>query len=47
MSRRDTFLLTLLLIAVVAGTVGCCAWLVIHLKPLAHLLLLLFLAASG
>lgn len=47
MSRRDTFLLILLLIAVVAGTVGGCAWLVVHLKPLAHLLLLLFLAASG
>lgn len=47
MSRRDTFLLILLLIAVVAGAVGCCAWLVVHLKPLAHLLLLLFLAASG
>lgn len=47
MSRRDTFLLILLLAAVIAGTVGCCAWLVIHLRPLAHLLLLLFLAASG
>ena len=47
MSRRDTFLLILLLIAVVAGTVGGCAWLVVHLKPLAHLLLVLFLAASG
>lgn len=47
MSRRDTFLLILLLIATVAGAVGCCAWLVVHLKPLAHLLLLLFLAASG
>lgn len=47
MSRRDPFLLILLLIAVVAGTVGCCAWLVVHLNPLAHLLLLLFLIASG
>ena len=47
MSRRDTFLLILLLAAVIAGTVGCCAWLVIHLKPLLHLLLIVFLAASG
>lgn len=47
MSRRDTFLLVLLLAALVIGIVGCCAWLVVHLKPLAHLLLLLFLAASG
>ena len=47
MSRRDTFLLILLLTAVIAGTVGCCAWLVVHIKPLAHLLLIVFLAASG
>lgn len=47
MERHDMFLLVLLLAAVIAGTVGCCAWLVVHLKPLAHLLLLLFLAASG
>ncbi len=47
MSRRDTFLLILLLAAVIAGTVGCCAWLITHLEPLAHLLLLLFLAVSG
>ena len=47
MGRRDTFLLILLLIAVVAGTVGGCAWLVVHLRPLAHLLLIMFLAASG
>lgn len=47
MSRRDTFLLVLLLAAVIAGTVGGCAWLFVHLKPLLHLLLVLFLAASG
>lgn len=47
MSRRDTFLLILLLIATVAGTVGCCAWLVTHLEPLLHLLLIMFLAAAG
>lgn len=47
MSRRDTFLLILLLAAVIAGTVGGGIWLIIHLKPLAHLLLLLFLIASG
>lgn len=47
MSRRDTFLLILLLIALIAGTVGGCAWLVTHLEPLLHLLLIVFLAASG
>lgn len=47
MSRRDTFLLILLLIATIAGAVGCCAWLIVHLRPLAHLLLIVFLAASG
>ena len=47
MNRRDTSLLILLLAAVIAGTVGCCAWLVVHLRPLAHLLLIMFLAASG
>mgnify|MGYP005756149073 CR=1 FL=1 len=47
MSRRDTFLLILLLAALVIGIVGGCAWLVVHLNPLAHLLLVLFLAASG
>jgi len=47
MSRRDTFLLILLLIATVAGTVGGCVWLAVHLKPLAHLLLIMFLAAAG
>lgn len=47
MKHRDAFLLALLLAAVIAGTVGCCAWLVVHLKPLLHLLLIVFLAASG
>lgn len=47
MSRRDTFLLILLLVALTAGIVGGGIWLIVHLKPLAHLLLLLFLAASG
>ena len=47
MSRRDTFLLALLLVAVVVGIVGGGIWLIVHLKPLAHLLLLLFLIASG
>ena len=47
MRRRDVLLLAVLLAAVIAGTVGCCAWLVIHLKPVAHLLLIVFLAASG
>lgn len=47
MERRDVFLLFLLLVALTAGIVGGCVWLVVHLKPLAHLLLVLFLAASG
>lgn len=47
MERHDMFLLILLLAALVIGIVGGCAWLITHLKPLAHLLLLLFLAASG
>lgn len=47
MSRRDTFLLILLLAALVIGIVGGGIWLIIRLKPLAHLLLIVFLAASG
>lgn len=47
MSRRDTFLLALLLAALVIVIVGGGIWLIVNLKPLAHLLLLLFLAASG
>ena len=47
MSRRDMFLLILLLIATVAGTVGGFVLLAVHLKPLAHLLLIMFLAAAG
>lgn len=47
MERHDMFLLALLLAALVIGIVGGGIWLVVHLKPLAHLLLLLFLAAAG
>lgn len=47
MERHDMFLLALLLAALVIGIVGGGIWLIIHLKPLAHLLLLLFLIASG
>lgn len=47
MKHRDAFLLALLLAALVIGIVGGGIWLVVHLKPLAHLLLLLFLAAAG
>ena len=47
MERRDMFLVALLLAALVVGIVGGGIWLIIHLKPLAHLLLILFLAASG
>lgn len=47
MDRRDMFLLALLLSALVIGIVGGGIWLIVHLKPLAHLLLLLFLVATG
>lgn len=47
MDSKDCILLVLLLIALVAGVVTGCLWLTAHLKPLLHLLLLLFLAASG
>lgn len=47
MSSRDTFLLALLLTALVIGIVGGGIWLIVNLKPLTHLLLIVFLAASG
>lgn len=47
MERRDAFLLVLLMAALVIGIVGGGIWLIVHLKPLAHLLLLLFLIATG
>ena len=47
MSRRDTFLLILLLAALVIGIVGGGIWLIVNLKPLAHFLLIVFFAASG
>ena len=47
MSRRDTFLLILMLIALVIGIVGGGIWLIVNLKPLGHCLLIVFLAASG
>lgn len=47
MEHRDAFLLALLLAALVIGIVGGGIWLIIHLKPLAHLLLIMFLAAAG
>ena len=47
MERHDMFLLALLLSALVIGIVGGGIWLIAHLKPLAHLLLIVFLAASG
>lgn len=45
--NREIVTLVLLLAVLLAVVVIGCAWLVVHLKPLAHLLLLLFLAASG
>ena len=47
MEHRDAFLLALLLAALVIGIVGGGIWLIIHLKPLLHLLLIMFLAAAG
>ena len=47
MERRDVFLLALLLAALVVGIVGGGIWLIVNIKPLAHLLLIVFLAASG
>lgn len=47
MSRRDTFLLALLLAALVIVIVVGGIWLIVNLKPLAHLLLIVFLSASG
>ena len=47
MERHDMFLLALLLAALVIGIVGGGIWLIIHLKPLLHLLLIMFLAAAG
>lgn len=47
MKHRDAFLLALLLAALVIGIVGGGIWLIVNLKPLAHLLLIVFLAASG
>jgi len=47
MERRDVFLLFLLLVALTAGIVGGGIWLIVHLKQLIHLLLIVFLAASG
>lgn len=47
MSSRDTFLLALLLTALMICIVGGGIWLIVNLKPLTHLLLLLFLAAAG
>jgi hypothetical protein len=45
--NRELVPLAVMLILLVAGVVSGGLWLVSHLKPLLHLLLLLFLAASG
>lgn len=45
--NRDTILLVLLLILLLAVVVIGCAWLIVSIKPLLHLLLIVFLAASG
>lgn len=47
MTNREIVTLILLLAVLLAVVVIVCAWLVIHIKPLAHLLLIVFLAASG
>lgn len=45
--NRELVPLAVMLILLVAGVVSGGLWLISHLKPLLHLLLLLFLAASG
>lgn len=45
--NRELITLAVMLILLVAGVVSGGLWLISHLKPLLHLLLLLFLAASG
>lgn len=45
--NRDAILLIILLILLVAGIIGGWLWLIINIKVLLHLLLIVFLAASG
>ena len=45
--NRELVPLAVMLILLVAGVVSGGLWLVSHLKPLLHLLLLLFLIAAG
>jgi hypothetical protein len=45
--NRELVPLAVMLILLVAGVVSGGLWLVSHLKPLLHLMLILFLAASG
>lgn len=47
MMNREIVTLILLLAALLSVIVIGCAWIITHLKPVAHLLLILFLAASG
>lgn len=45
--NRDAILLIILLILLVAGIIGGWLWMIINIKVLLHLLLIMFLAASG
>ena len=45
--KREIIPLVLLLAALLSVIVIGCAWIITHLKPVAHLLLIVFLAASG
>ena len=45
--KREIIPLILLLAVLLAVIVIGCAWLIVSIKPLLHLLLIVFLAASG
>lgn len=47
MMNREIVTLILLLAVLLAVVVIGCAWLIVSIRPLAHLLLIVFLAASG
>lgn len=47
MTNREIVTLILLLAVLLAVVVIGCAWLIVNIKPLAHLLLIAFLATSG
>ena len=46
MMNREIVTLILLAVLLAVVVIGC-AWLIVNIKPLAHLLIIMFLAASG